>query len=158
MAGDRTVKQNCHKIQKNRGPGWEGSWLSRRGLPAERNNNGLRVRFASQTHRVSTRHSLMKHLLVCHMPNSSLFQSRFTIVSIIAHCNRLRREWCMAYSFLKWPGERRALTYYSEGIRSATNSRWGGWQYSFLLQWLSPTQVEAVSNLIFSYFFCEDDC
>lgn len=120
MDGNRTGKQNCYKMH-NRVPGWGGPCLAEDIFFTEMNNIGIWVRSALETHRVSTRHLQARHTFVCHVPNSSLFQSHFTIVS---HWNKVRRELCMAYTFLKWPGERRALTHESENIKSAMICRW----------------------------------
>lgn len=41
LAGNRSGHQDCCEIQRGRGLAWEQPWLGRRGLLAEKNNDGL---------------------------------------------------------------------------------------------------------------------
>lgn len=83
--GNRTAikyRRTVTWVEKDRGLAEEVSALKRIRMGYKRDS--------PQRLRVSTRHSVMKHTFVHHMHHPSLFQSHFTIVSIITYCNSLR--------------------------------------------------------------------
>lgn len=65
MDGNRAGEQNCYKMQ-NRVPEWGGPCLAEEMFLAEKNNNGIWVRFASETHSVHKALAGEAHIRVPH--------------------------------------------------------------------------------------------